>query len=57
MKLSPRQTEIAKLAAKGLKNREIADKLGIEYSTVKFQLHEIFRKLKIDRRAYLSKFY
>lgn len=46
--LSERELEIAKLAARRLTNREIADKLHLAEGTVKNQLSRIFEKLEIN---------
>jgi DNA-binding NarL/FixJ family response regulator len=51
--LSPRQREIATLAARSLRNKEIARKLGLAESTVKFQMHNILGKLGVKRRSEL----
>lgn len=48
--LSKREVEVAKLAANGLTNREIADTLFIAPTTVKRHLYVIFEKLGISRR-------
>ena len=42
--LSPREIEVAKLVKKGLKYREIADKLFIQERTVTTHIHKIFVK-------------
>lgn len=52
--LTVREREIALLAAKGLKNGEIAEKLIITENTVRTHLHSVFQKLDIDRRARLA---
>ena len=52
--LTNREYEVAKLAAQGYRNREIADKLQIGEKTVRTHLGVVFRKLMIDRRAKLS---
>ena len=41
------------LAAKGLRNHEIAEKLFISENTVKRHLKSAFQKLNIDRRSRL----
>ena len=52
--LTNRENEIASLAAKGLTNKEIADKLFISPNTVKFALKSVFSKLSISSRALLK---
>jgi len=52
--LTMREREVALLAAKGLKNSEIADKLVVTENTVRTHLHAVFQKLDIDRRAKLA---
>ena len=52
--LTEREYEVAKLAATGLRNSEIAEKLVITESTVRAHLRVIFQKLQIDRRAKLA---
>ena len=49
--LSPRELEIAQLIERGLMNKEIAARLGIELPTVKNHVHRILEKLGADRRA------
>ena len=44
---------MAKLAAEGLRNNEIAKKLMVTESTVRTHLRAVFQKLQIDRRAKL----
>ena len=51
--LTDRETEIAHLAAGGMTNKEIADKLFISANTVKFTLKSVFSKLSISSRALL----
>jgi len=52
--LTAREREVAELAAKGLRNSEIAKKLMVTENTVRFHLRSIFQKLDIDRRAKLA---
>jgi LuxR family maltose regulon positive regulatory protein len=52
--LTPREYEVAKLAAEGLHNSEIAKRLVVTESTVRAHLRTIFQKLDIDRRAKLA---
>lgn len=51
--LSEREREVAKLAAEGLRNKEIAQKLFISEETVKSHIRSIFNKTNIDRRSKL----
>ncbi len=48
--LTPRELEIARMAAAGLRNRAIADKLFISEGTVKVHLHNIYEKLGVKNR-------
>lgn len=52
--LTPREYEVAMLAAEGLRNSEIAQKLAVTESTVRAHLRVVFQKLQIDRRAKLA---
>jgi len=52
--LTTREYEVAKLAAEGLRNSEIAEKLVVTESTVRTHLRAIFQKLQIDRRTKLA---
>ncbi len=52
--LTRRESEVARLAAAGLFNTEIAEKLLITESTVRTHLRTVFKKLQIDRRARLA---
>jgi len=53
--LTEREREIAELAADGLRNIEIANKLFLSEHTVRAHLRSIYQKLDIDRRAKLAK--
>lgn len=48
--LTPREVEVTKMVAAGLRNKEIAARLEITEGTVKFHLHSIYEKLRIDGR-------
>jgi DNA-binding NarL/FixJ family response regulator len=48
--LSPRELEVLELAAKGLRNKAIADKLGISIRTVEGHFNSIFAKLGVSSR-------
>jgi two-component system nitrate/nitrite response regulator NarP len=52
--LAPREKQIAKLVGKGMRNREIADNLGMAEGTIKVYLHAIYQKLGIDNRTELA---
>jgi DNA-binding NarL/FixJ family response regulator len=49
--LTTREEEIVRLAARGLRNREIGDELHISEGTVKMHLHHVFTKLDCDNRV------
>jgi DNA-binding NarL/FixJ family response regulator len=52
--LSKRETEIVKMVAAGLRNKEIALKLSIGEGTVKTHLHTIYEKLGVHGRVELA---
>jgi DNA-binding NarL/FixJ family response regulator len=52
--LTPSERRVAELAATGLANREIADRLFVTVRTVEYHLHNAYRKLDIDARAKLA---
>jgi two-component system nitrate/nitrite response regulator NarP len=52
--LSPRELEVAELVAQGLRNKEIAQRLGITEGTVKVYLHAMFEKLEVRTRTELA---
>jgi RNA polymerase sigma factor (sigma-70 family) len=54
--LTPRETEIVRLVASGLRNKEIADKLAISEGTVKSHLHRSYEKLHVDSRVALLRY-
>ncbi len=51
--LSPRQRDVADLAARGLSNPEIADVLAISENTVKKRLKEVFLRIGVTNRTEL----
>jgi two-component system nitrate/nitrite response regulator NarP len=51
--LSGRERAVASLAKRGLRNKEIADELGLTEGTVKVHLHKVFDKLGIRGRTEL----
>lgn len=52
--LTPREKTIVAYIAQGLRNRDIAAKLGITEGTVKVYLHSLYQKLGIDNRTELA---
>ena len=52
--LTRRRRQVAKLACRGLSNREIAEKLGVNEGTVKVHLHAVYEKLNIHSRTKLA---
>ena len=53
--LSEREFEVVALVAKGKRNREIAEQLGISHRTVGVHLNNVHRKLGVnDRYAVLT---
>jgi DNA-binding NarL/FixJ family response regulator len=51
--LSENETFVFDLATRGYSNQEMAEKLSIPQSTVKFLLTESYKKLKVESRAQL----
>lgn len=52
--LSPREEQIVRFVALGLRNAEVAERLAISERTVKAHLNTIFRKLRIRDRVELT---
>ncbi|WP_425955796.1 LuxR C-terminal-related transcriptional regulator [Xylanimonas sp. McL0601] len=53
--LTAREDEIARLAASGMTNQDIARRLLISVRTVENHLHRVFRKLGVDNRTEMSR--
>ena len=52
--LTPKEREVALLAAHGLRNTEIAQRLAVTENTVRYHLRSVFSKLDVDRRMKLA---
>ena len=52
--LSPRDLEIARLAAAGVSTRDIAARLFITTDTVKYHLKRVYLSLEVHNRAQLA---
>ncbi|HVU92130.1 MAG TPA: LuxR C-terminal-related transcriptional regulator, partial [Jatrophihabitans sp.] len=52
--LSPQETQIAELAAQGLSNREIGERLFLSHRTVSSHLYRLFPKLGVTSRGQLA---
>jgi DNA-binding NarL/FixJ family response regulator len=55
-RLTPREIEVARLVSSGLKNREIAGRMGITAGTVKVHLMHVFEKTGLRDRSELAGF-
>ena len=52
--LPPRERQLIAFVRKGLRNREIAEQLGVTEGTVKAYLHAVFDKLGVSSRTELA---
>jgi DNA-binding NarL/FixJ family response regulator len=52
--ITPQQLEIAQLAAQGLTNKQIGERLFLSHRTVATHLYQLYPKLGIASRAALS---
>lgn len=55
--LTPRESEIARLVAEGLSNKQIANKLFLTEGTVNNSLSNILHKLELEHRTQLAIYY
>jgi two-component system nitrate/nitrite response regulator NarP len=53
-KLNPRERRIARLVARGMRNRDIGAEMNIGEGTVKVYLHAMYQKLGIENRTELA---
>ena len=54
--LTPRELDLVRMVAQGLRNKEIAERLFITEGTVKVHLHNIYDKLSLDGRLALLRY-
>lgn len=52
--LTPRERQIAELVGQGLRNRDIAARVGVTEGTVKVYLHAMYQKLGTENRTALA---
>lgn len=52
--LAPRERQLIRFVRQGLRNREIAQELGVTEGTVKVYLHGVFEKLGVSSRTELA---
>ena len=52
--LAPRERQLIRFVRQGLRNREIAQELGVTEGTVKVYLHAVFEKLGVNSRTELA---
>ena len=49
--LTPREFELLRLLAKGLKNKELANEMHVSHHTIAWHLKNLFSKLQVDNRT------
>ena len=54
--LTPREMDLVRMVAQGLRNKQIAERLFITEGTVKVHLHNIYDKLGLDGRLALLRY-
>jgi DNA-binding CsgD family transcriptional regulator len=52
--LTPREREVLEMTARGLSNRQMAERLEVSIHAVKFHLAMIYRKLQVANRTEAS---
>jgi DNA-binding NarL/FixJ family response regulator len=52
--LTPQETAVAELVAKGMTNREVAAELVISVKTVEYHLGKVYAKLDVTTRTQLA---
>ncbi len=52
--MSPRERQLVGFVRQGLRNRAIAEQLGVTEGTVKTYLHAVFEKLGVSSRTELA---
>lgn len=55
-RLTPRETEVLRLVAKGLQSKQVAERLGLSVRTVDNHLQSTFDKLHVHNRAQLVRY-
>ena len=55
-RLTPRETEILKMVAKGLTHRQIAERLVLSHRTVQNHVQNTLRKLQLHNRVQLTRY-
>jgi DNA-binding NarL/FixJ family response regulator len=54
--LTPRETEVLRLVAKGLSAKQAAERLGVSHRTVENHVQNTFMKLQLNNRAQLVRY-
>jgi DNA-binding NarL/FixJ family response regulator len=56
-KLTERENDVLRLLAEGLPNQQIAERMVVRESTVKFHIQNIFQKLGVTNRTEAAQLY